>query len=222
MKSFKNYIPSFLYGFSFCILLFFLLQQGILFFSTDKDQKSNESILTFQKIEDMYNLILDTYYEPVDTAELLNSMLETMLNNVDFHTTYIPYQDHLRQSEEMSGNFHGIGIQFSLFKDTIVVVRVLPDGPAQSTALLAGDRITHVDGKEITGPNITNELVLNTLRGDKGTNVKLTILNSSKEIKEISLNRGEIPLHSISSSYFINPNIGYIKIDKFSLLLIHS
>ena len=216
MKSFKNYIPSFLYGFSFCILLLFLLQQGILFFSTDKDQKYNENILTFQKIEDMYNLILDTYYEPVDTAELLNSMLETMLNNVDFHTTYIPYQDHLRQSEEMSGNFYGIGIQFSLFKDTIVVVRVLPDGPAQSTPLLAGDRITHVDGKEITGPNIKNELVLNTLRGDKGTNVKLTILNSSKEIKEISLNRGEIPLHSISSSYFINPNIGYIKIDKFS------
>ena len=173
MKSFKNYIPSFLYGFSFCILLLFLLQQGILFFSTDKDQKSNENILTFQKIEDMYNLILDTYYEPVDTAELLNSMLETMLNNVDFHTTYIPYQDHLRQSEEMSGNFYGIGIQFSLFKDTIVVVRVLPDGPAQSTALLAGDRITHVDGKEITGANITNELVLNTLRGDKGQMLSL-------------------------------------------------
>ena len=62
---------------------------NFLFFSTDNDQKSNENILTFQKIEDMYNLILDTYYEPVDTAELLNSMLETMLNNVDFHLQHI-------------------------------------------------------------------------------------------------------------------------------------
>ena len=152
MKFIKNSIPSFLYGFSFCLIIVFCLQQGVLFSSKNKSQDSLEKKLSFQKIEDMYNLILDTYYEPVDTAELLNSMLETMLNNVDFHTTYIPYQDHLRQSEEMSGNFYGIGIQFSLFKDTIVVVRVLPDGPAQSTALLAGDRITHVDGKEITGP----------------------------------------------------------------------
>ena len=113
----------------FAFYYYFYYNRVFYFYLQIKIKKSNENILTFQKIEDMYNLILDTYYEPVDTAELLNSMLETMLNNVDFHTTYIPYQDHLRQSEEMSGNFYGIGIQFSLFKDTIVVVRYYLMGP---------------------------------------------------------------------------------------------
>lgn len=205
-----------MYGFSFCLIIVFCLQQGVLFLSKNKAQDSLEKKLSFQKIEDMYDLILNTYYEPIDTAQLLNSMLETMLNNVDLHTTYISYEDHMRQNEEMSGNFYGIGIQFSLFKDTIVVVRVLPNGPSSSTELMAGDRITHVDDKKITGPGISNDEVLNRLRGEKSTNVKLTILDSNKQIKYINMNREEIPLYSVSSSYNINPNIGYIKIDRFS------
>jgi len=216
MKYLKANLSSFLYGFSFCLLSLFLLQQAIFFFSkkTNKELRGNQ--LSFQKIEDMYDLILNTYYEPIDTTVLLNAMLESMLKNVDQHTSYIPSLDHIRQAEEMQGNFYGIGIQFSIFKDTIVVVRVLPNGPSEKTELIAGDRITHVNGEEITGPTISNDEVLNRLRGAKGTKVELTILNFDKEQKNINLYRDIIPLNSITSSYVLEDDTGYLKIDKFS------
>tara|TARA_B100000902_G_scaffold398680_1_gene466363 strand:- start:2310 stop:3896 length:1587 start_codon:yes stop_codon:yes gene_type:complete len=216
MKYFKANLSSFLYGFSFCLLSLFLLQQAIIFFNKKSNKEFKESPLSFQKIEDMYDLILNTYYEPIDTSLLLNSMLESMLKNMDQHTSYIPSMDHIRQNEEMMGNFFGIGIQFSIFQDTIVVIRVLPDGPSEKTELRAGDRITHVNGKKITGPTISSEDVLNRLRGAKGTEVELTILNFEKKTKNISLYRDEIPLNSIASSYVLENDIGYLKIDKFS------
>ena len=214
MKYFK--FSSFLYGFSFCLLSLFLLQQGIIFFNKESNQEFKESQLSFQKIEDMYDLILSTYYEPIDTSLLLNSILESMLKNVDQHTAYIPSMDHIRQNEEMLGNFFGIGIQFSIFQDTIVVIRVLPDGPSEKTELIAGDRITHVNGQKITGPSISSEDVLNRLRGAKGTKVELTVLSFEKKQKNINLYRDEIPLNSIISSYVLDEDIGYLKIDKFS------
>tara|TARA_B100001029_G_scaffold152956_1_gene136319 strand:+ start:318 stop:1934 length:1617 start_codon:yes stop_codon:yes gene_type:complete len=214
----KNNLYFFFYGCLFCLLSIFIIQQA-LFLGLNRTSLSNSNKshdqLSFQKIEEMYNLILSTYYEPVDTTRILNSMLESILESVDPHTSYFSAIEHNRENEEMMGNFYGIGIQFSIFQDTIVVIRVLPNGPSEKTELMAGDRITHVDGEKITGPTISNEEVLNRLRGKKGSKVQLTVFSQDKE-KNIELYRDEIPLNSIASSYIIDNDIAYLKIDKFS------
>jgi len=214
----KNNLYFFFYGCLFCLLSIFIIQQA-LFLGLKRTSLSNsnksQDQLSFQKIEEMYNLILSTYYEPVDTTRILNSMLESILESVDPHTSYFSAIEHNRENEEMMGNFYGIGIQFSIFQDTIVVIRVLPNGPSEKTELIAGDRITHVDGEKITGPTISNEEVLNRLRGKKGSKVQLTVFSQDKE-KNIELYRDEIPLNSIASSYIIDNDIAYLKIDKFS------
>ena len=215
----KNNLYFFFYGCLFCLLSIFIIQQA-LFLGLKRTSLSNsnksQDQLSFQKIEEMYNLILSTYYEPVDTTRILNSMLESILESVDPHTSYFSAIEHNRENEEMMGNFYGIGIQFSIFQDTIVVIRVLPNGPSEKTELIAGDRITHVDGEKITGPTISNEEVLNRLRGKKGSKVQLTVFSQDKKEKNIELYRDEIPLNSIASSYIIDNDIAYLKIDKFS------
>jgi len=219
MVSKKNNLYFFFYGCLCCLLSIFVVQNfSLISFPriSNTDSNKNQDQLSFQKIEEMYNLILSTYYEPVDTISILNSMLESILESVDPHTSYFSATQHNRENEEMMGNFYGIGIQFSIFQDTIVVIKVLPDGPSENTELMAGDRITHVDGDKITGPMLSNEEVLNRLRGMQGTKVQLTAFSHDKKEKNIELYRDEIPLNSIASSYIIDDNIAYLKIDKFS------
>ena len=120
-------------------------------------------------------------------------------------------------SEEMSGNFSGIGVQFSIQSDTIMVIDVISGGPSQKLGIRAGDRIVKVNDTIIAGVKVTNEKVLKKLRGVKDTHVKVSIARKGfPELIAFDIKRGEIPLNSVDVNYMINANTGYIKVGRFA------
>jgi len=163
------------------------------------------------------NLIEGNYVDTVDTKKLVEAAIPEILKQLDPHTVYIPAKDMQGVSEEMSGNFSGIGVQFSIQNDTIMVIDVISGGPSQKLGIRAGDRIVKVNDSIMAGVKVTNDKVLKKLRGEKGTKVNVSIARKGfPELLSFEIKRGEIPLTSIDVSYMITPNTGYIKVGRFA------
>ena len=169
------------------------------------------------KIGLIMNLIEGNYVDTVDSKKLVEAAIPEILKQLDPHTVYIPAKDMQEVSEEMSGNFSGIGVQFSIQNDTIMVIDVISGGPSQKLGIRAGDRIVKVNDSIMTGVKVTNEKVLKKLRGAKGTKVNVSIARKGfAELIPFEITRGEIPLTSIDVNYMINKNTGYIKVGRFA------
>jgi len=169
------------------------------------------------KVGLIMNLIDENYVDTVDSKKIVEAAIPEMLKQLDPHTVYIPAKDMQEVSEEMSGNFSGIGVQFSIQNDTIMVIDVISGGPSQKLGIRAGDRIVKVNDSIMAGVKITNEKVLKKLRGDKGTKVNVSIARKGfAELIPFEIKRGEIPLTSIDVSYMIDNKIGYIKVGRFA------
>jgi carboxyl-terminal processing protease len=120
-------------------------------------------------------------------------------------------------NEPLNGSFDGIGIQFNIFHDTILVVEPIQGGPSEKLGIRAGDKIVAIDGENVAGIGIKNNDVLKKLRGTKGTKVAVGIERiASKEIITYSITRDKIPIYSLDASYMASPGIGYIKISRFA------
>jgi len=169
------------------------------------------------KVGMILNLIEKNYVDTVDTKRLMETAIPEILKQLDPHTVYIPARDMQEVSEEMSGNFSGIGVQFSIQNDTIMVIDVISGGPSQKLGIRAGDRIVKVNDTIIAGVKVTNEKVLKKLRGVKDTHVKVSIARKGfPELIAFDITRGEIPLNSVEVNYMINANTGYIKVGRFA------
>ena len=169
------------------------------------------------KVGLIMNLIEENYVDSVDSKKIVEAAIPEMLKQLDPHTVYIPAKDMVEVSEEMSGNFSGIGVQFSIQNDTIMVIDVISGGPSQKLGIRAGDRIVKVNDSIMAGVKVTNEKVLKKLRGDKGSKVKVSIGRKGfTELIPFEITRGEIPLTSIDVSYMIDNKIGYIKVGRFA------
>ncbi len=169
------------------------------------------------KVGMIMNLIERNYVDTVSPKKLVEAAIPEILKQLDPHTVYIPAKDMQEVSEEMSGNFSGIGVQFSIQNDTIMVIDVISGGPSQKLGIRAGDRIVRVNDSIMAGVKVTNEKVLKKLRGEKGTHVKVGIARKGfGEIIAFDITRGEIPLNSIDVTYMINSNTGYIKVGRFA------
>src|SRR5690606_13043903 len=117
---------------------------------------------------------------------------------------------------ELEGSFSGIGVQFNIQNDTIMIISVISGGPSEKVGLLAGDRIVMVDDSTFTGENVSNEKVLKKLRGEKNSKVKVGVKrNGTKEILNYTITRGEIPVNSVDIAYVVQPGVGLIKVNKF-------
>lgn len=168
------------------------------------------------KISDVINFIQDEYVDTVNQKLLVNTTIEQMLQQLDPHSAYIPAEDLEQVNEPLKGNFDGIGIEFHLTHDTIMVVNVIPGGPSAEVGLMAGDRIVKVDGKNFTGPKITNDSVIKNLRGEGGTKVKVSVYRrSSPKLIDFTITRGKIPIYSIDAAYMADPQTGYIRMSRF-------
>jgi carboxyl-terminal processing protease len=175
------------------------------------------TVSSANKIGLIMNLIEGNYVDTVDSKKLIEAAIPEILKQLDPHTVYIPAKDMVEVSEEMSGNFSGIGVQFSIQNDTIMVIDVISGGPSQKLGIRAGDRIVKVNDSIMAGVKITNEKVLKKLRGEKGTKVKVSIARKGfAEHIPFDITRGEIPLTSVDVSYMINKNTGYIKVGRFA------
>jgi carboxyl-terminal processing protease len=148
---------------------------------------------------------------------MVEDAIPEVLKHLDPHTTYIPARDMQGVSEEMSGNFGGIGVQFSIQNDTVMVIDVISGGPSQKLGIRAGDRIVRVDDSTLVGKNVKNELVFKKLRGPKGTRVKVSVWRKGlPDLLNFDITRGDIPIYSVDVSYMIDEKTGYVKIGRFA------
>ena len=170
-----------------------------------------------QKLNKVFELIADEYVDEVSMDSIVELTIPQLLQNLDPHSIYIPVDELDKMNRDLESSFFGVGIQFQLISDTICVVQVIEGGPAQHVGMLAGDRIIAVDGKQMTGKQITNDDVLNTLRGPKDTKVTVTVKrgNSARPLT-FEIVRGEIPSVSVNAAYVVDGNVGYVRVTKFA------
>lgn len=168
-----------------------------------------------EKIASMMEVIDEMYVDEINTDSLLEASLPDIIAKLDPHSIYIPAEDLQNVNEELDGSFSGIGIQFTMFTDTITVNEVVSGGPAERVGLLPGDRIVTIDDSTAVG--IEQNDVLKRLRGPKGTTVNLGIRRSSApdKILPYTLTRDDIPVTSVDAAYLIAPSTGFVRINKF-------
>lgn len=168
------------------------------------------------KLNDLLHIIDDQYVDTVDLSNLVERAMPEILGELDPHSIYIPAQKSQEATDELAGSFSGIGVQFTIRQDTIYINNVIKGGPSEKVGLLAGDRIVKVDGEDFTGEIVTNEEVLHRLKGEKGSEVKLTVLRrGQKDFLDFTVVRGDIPVNSVKAAYMINKEVGYMQIEKF-------
>ncbi len=169
------------------------------------------------KISLILNYIKDNYVDSVNPKELENEAIQSLLEQLDPHSDFIPAEKFKQIREEMQGNFEGIGIEFNIIDDTIRVVQTISNGPSEKAGLMAGDQIIYVDDTLVAGVKITNEKVFKKLRGSKGTKVKVSIKRRNvPQILNFTIERDRIPLYSADVYYMITQDIGYIRIERFA------
>jgi carboxyl-terminal processing protease len=170
-----------------------------------------------QKLHQIINYIDYDYVDAVNTDSLLDLTIADLLKKLDPHSTYIAKQDVQRSDESIKGSFEGIGIEYIIYKDTLTVLRTLPDGPSVKAGLRGGDRIVAVDGTNLLEQNVPQEELTTLLKGEGGTKVKLSVYRPlAKKNYEITVTRGRVPLNSVNVSYMVNDSVGLIKLDRFS------
>lgn len=159
-------------------------------------------------------------YFYVDTANLdiiADKGIEAMLKELDPHSIFITKDEVKKMNEPLEGNFDGIGVSFQFMNDSIHVVEVISDGPAEKVGMLAGDIIIKVDDDVATGDTIKNDWVFKHLRGEKGTKVKVTVKRAGrKEPIVFTITRDKIPLHSIDTWFMVDEQIGYVRLSRFA------
>ena len=171
----------------------------------------------FPKLVELLSFLEYNYVDKLDLDSLQEEIITNTLESLDPHSTYIHVDDLQSITEGMQGNFEGIGVEFQIQHDTIVVVSPISGGPSEQMGILSGDRIVKVDTLNVAGVGFTNADVVKNLRGAKGTEVKLFIKRPKRsKLIEFTIIRDKIPITSVDVSYMINSEVGYIKVNRFS------
>ncbi|MEI7501158.1 MAG: S41 family peptidase [Bacteroidota bacterium] len=195
------------------LILFFLFFSFGLHSQTQR-QDPNAGI---KKYNAAMQLINYAYVDTINEARLTEKAIIETLKELDPHSVYISKKDVKKANEPLEGNFDGIGIQFEIIKDTISVVHAIPGGPSELLGIFSGDKIVKIDGESVVGKKITNQFVLDHLRGKRGTKVNVSIFRrGKKDLIEFTITRDKIPINSIDAAYMIKPGIGYINLNKFA------
>ncbi|MBV42503.1 MAG: peptidase S41 [Crocinitomicaceae bacterium] len=169
------------------------------------------------KLQSLLFHIENMYVEDVDFESIVETAIVNMLEEMDPHSVYIPAEDLQAADEPLNGNFEGVGIQFNIFKDTIMVVSPISGGPSEKLGIMAGDRIVTVDGEMVAGIGVTNKDVQRLLKGPKGTLVTVGIKRGNEsDLITFEIIRDKIPIYSVDASFMVTPEIGYIKVNRFA------
>ena len=170
-----------------------------------------------QKFNTLLYYMDQLYVEDTDMESLVETAIVNMLEEMDPHSVYIPAEELKAADEPLNGNFEGVGIQFNIFRDTIMVVSPISGGPSEKLGIMAGDRIVTVDGEVVAGTGVTNKDVQRLLKGPKGTLVTVGIKRGNDpELLTFEIIRDKIPIYSVDASFMVAPGIGYVKVNRFS------
>ncbi|MBO4567225.1 MAG: S41 family peptidase [Bacteroidales bacterium] len=161
-----------------------------------------------QKIDEMY-------VDSVDHAKVTDAAVDAALGALDPHSVYMLPQTLEATTEELAGNFSGIGIQFNVPNDTAIVIEAIPGGPAERVGMQAGDRLLKVDDKPIAGISFPQDSMVRLMKGPTGTKVTVTVSRSG-EVIPFQIVRGRIPTHSVDASFMVSDTVGFIRLSKFS------
>ena len=193
----------------FALLAFTLLAGTVLF-------AQSEPVKQAKKFERLLNYIDAMYVDTTDIAKITETAIVKMLQELDPHSAYISADDVAKSKEQLDGSFDGIGVQFRIIQDTIVVQDVISGGPSEKVGLKSGDRIVKVDDEIVAGVKIDNSGVAKRLRGKKGTKVIVGILRpGEKDIINFEIIRDKIPIYSVDAFYTVG-DVGYVKLNKFA------
>ncbi len=170
---------------------------------------------SIRKFNDVLTFTEKYYVEEVDTQKLVESAINGMLNDLDPHSVYIPAKQMTEVEESFRGDFEGIGIEFQVVNDTLIVVSAITGGPSEALGILSGDRIVKIEDESVIG--ITNEDVRKKLRGKAGSVVKVTISRIGvPKLIDYTIVRDKIPLYSVDTHFMIGENTGYVSVSRFS------
>ncbi len=168
------------------------------------------------RLNNLLHIIDNQYVDAVNIDSLVERAMPQILSDLDPHSVYISAKDVQIATDDLKGSFSGVGIEFVIREDTIHVQGVIKNGPAERAGLLAGDKIISVDGESFVGKKVTNEEAQHRLKGPKDTKVKIGVLRfGDKKEKVFTVTRGEIPTRSVSATYMVDEETGYIRIKSF-------
>ena len=168
------------------------------------------------KVDEMLSLIDEQYVDTINIDSITDEVMGDLVSKLDPHSVYIPAKDLEAVNSELEGSFSGIGVQFNIQNDTVMIVSVISGGPSEKVGLMAGDRIVKVNDTIFAGKNVvSNEKVMKKLRGPKGTKVKLSVKrHGTKELLSYTITRGDIPVNSVAVAYIIEPGVGFIGLNN--------
>ncbi len=170
------------------------------------------------KINDVINYIHDAYVDSVSRDFLTEETIRSMLRNLDPHSSYIPASEFRRFNDPLMGSFEGIGIEFNMIKDTLVVIQPIPGGPSERAGIMPGDRIVLVEDSLIAGVQLSSDEVREMLLGEKGSRVRLSVLRAGLAgLLHFELTRDKIPSHSVDIAYMLDDKTAYILLNRFSV-----
>lgn len=160
--------------------------------------------------------VTELYVDTVNQGKLTEAAIRGILNSLDPHSSYSDAKETKAINEPLQGNFEGIGVQFNMLEDTLVVIQTIRKGPSEKVGILAGDRIVKVNDQVIAGVKMERDSIMRVLRGPKGTVVKLGIIRRGvPDMIWFNVTRDKIPMNTLDAAYIIRPGVGYIHLDRF-------
>ncbi len=182
---------------------------------------SPEKLFTTNSKKDKLNRLIDyidyEYVDEINTDSIVDVTVNNILDKLDPHSVYIPKEELTQVSENMKGDFVGIGVNFYMYKDTITVIRTVEDGPSFQKGIEPGDRILLAGSDTLFGKNLPNSRVVSTLKGESGSVVRLKVYRKKEErFFTVDIKRDRVPIKSVEAYYMLTPDMGYIKINRFA------
>ena len=182
---------------------------------------TSDRLFTSNSKKDKLNRLIDyidyEYVDNVNTDSIVDVTVNGILDNLDPHSTYIPKSELERVTNNMKGDFVGVGVNFYTYNDTIAVIRTVKGGPSEKAGIKAGDRILMADDDSIFGKEWSNSDIISKLKGEKGSKVKLSIFRKGQDkLLEIKVKRDIIPIKSVDAAYMLTDKLGYIKVNRFA------
>ena len=193
---------------AFCLIL-----MSICPFVADA-QVSKDALTQLQKLNSVYRYLNAMYVDSLNMGPIVEGAIRTMLSELDPHSSYLTAKEMKSQQESFEGEFGGVGIEYNIYRDTIVVVNTISQGPAQKVGVLPNDRIVEIDGVNVVG--IKRDDISPKLRGDAGSEVNIGVVRHGVgRILPFTIKRDKIPITTIDAVYEAAPGVGYIKVNRF-------
>lgn len=206
-------------------LIFSVVMIAGMFFGFKLHQETGSTQGFFKRdkrtaLQEAFDLIRSRYVDSVKLDSIQDDAMQGVMSHLDPHSVYIPASELGAANEDIVGNFEGIGVEFNIFKDTVHVLYVVPDGPSDKAGLHIGDRIIKVDDSSIVSKILPSQAIKNMIRGKGGSKVKLTVIRNNTT-QYFYVTRGLIPIPSLDAYYMIDSVSGYIKLNKFAETTYH-